>query len=69
LSAITWQPVRDADEAIGQEGDVEAELGRGPVDPLLLRRQQIDEQGGEVGFGQTSDHMGVAGLCRLLPLP
>ena len=55
------QPLARADEAVGEQADVEAEVRRAQVDALLIAREQIDQQRADAAPPQ---HVGDVAVPR-----
>src|SRR6266446_1136061 len=54
------EPIGDADEPLGEQLDVEAQLCRLQIDHLFLRGQEVDQQGRELCVVEQLRHLAVA---------
>src|SRR5205814_2636766 len=54
------EPLRGADEPIGEQADIEAQMARPFVDRFLLGSEQIDEQRAEAALAQDLGDVAVA---------
>src|SRR6202022_837439 len=54
------EPIGDADEPLGEQLDLEAQLCRLQIDHLFLRGQEVDQQGRELYVVEQLRHLAVA---------